>query len=221
MTKIFGYDIEAMWEHENGFYLTSDVSRIGKLLAHYELYKRITDLPGHVVELGVFKGASLIRFATFMALMESPFSRKIIGFDMFGEFPVSGDSLDQAFAKGWQAGLGNGIPKSDLEQCLQYKGARSYELVGGDINQTLPEYVQRNPALKVALLHIDTDLYEPARTGLNLLWDRVVPGGLLVLDDYGTEAGGTRAVDEFFSGQEVSVRKLSISHACPSYIIKR
>jgi hypothetical protein len=219
MPRIFGYDTEERWNHENGFYLTSDVTRLGKLLAHYELYKRITSLPGHVVELGVFKGASLIRFATFLHLMESPFSRKIIGFDAFGQFPDPAHPQDKAFASGWQAGLGSGISQPELEKCFQYKGFCSFELIPGDITLTLPQYVEKNPALKVALLHIDTDVYEPAMTGLTTLWDRMVPGGVLVLDDYGTEYGGTRAVDDFFAGK-VKIQKQSLSHTCPCFVIK-
>ena len=65
MSKSFHrFDQDRQWDYENGFYLTSHVTRIAKLLAHYELYKSIADLPGHVVECGVYKGASLIRFAS-------------------------------------------------------------------------------------------------------------------------------------------------------------
>ena len=49
-----GFDFDKAWDYENGFFLTSHPTRIGKLLAHYELYKRIVELPGQVVECGVF-----------------------------------------------------------------------------------------------------------------------------------------------------------------------
>lgn len=63
--KIRNLSKKKIWDYENGFYLFSSVSRINKLLSHYELYKMILGLPGHIFELGVYKGASLIRFATF------------------------------------------------------------------------------------------------------------------------------------------------------------
>ena len=59
------YDERKCFDYENGFYLTSDVYRMGNQMAHYELYKKILNLPGDVIELGVFKGGSLIQFATF------------------------------------------------------------------------------------------------------------------------------------------------------------
>lgn len=81
---------EKAFDYENGFILTSDVYRLGNIMAHYELYKKIISLPGALVELGVFKGNSLIQFATFRELLENERSRKIIGFDTFGMFPRGG-----------------------------------------------------------------------------------------------------------------------------------
>ena len=85
--------------------------------------------------------------------------------------------------------------------------------------KALPVPSENNPALKIALLHIDVDVYEPSKIILELLWDKVVPGGILVLDDYGTVEGETKAVDEFFSKQKVTIHKPSFYHI-PSYIIK-
>ena len=76
--NFLGFETEKCWDYENGFYLTSDVTRLAKMLAHYELYKRIIGLPGHFVECGVYKSASFLRFATFREVLESPYSRKMI-----------------------------------------------------------------------------------------------------------------------------------------------
>ena len=82
-----GYDTNKKFDYENGFYLTSNPSRLGKVLTHYELYKMIINLPGDIVEFGVFKGSSLIKWATFRELFENTDSRKVIGFDIFGKSP--------------------------------------------------------------------------------------------------------------------------------------
>ncbi|HHT9135730.1 MAG TPA: TylF/MycF/NovP-related O-methyltransferase [Candidatus Wunengus sp. YC60] len=214
------FDFTKYFEYENGFYLTSDISRIGKLLAHYEIYKKILDLPGEIVECGVFKGASLIRFATFRDLLESPFSRKVIGFDVFGEFPETHYVPDKHFVKSFIESAGKtGISIEKLKEVFEHKKTINYELVKGDINQTIPEYANKNPQLKIALLHIDTDVYEPAVTILENLFDRVVRGGIIAFDDYGTFPGETKAVDDFFTDKKNIIRKLSISHI-PSYIVK-
>ena len=102
------------WDYENGFYLTCETGRIGKFINHLEIYKRIIDLPGDVLEFGVYKATSFIRFLSFRDLLESEHSRKIIGFDAFGKFP---DNLslesDQDFVENFEYQGGYGIGKRE------------------------------------------------------------------------------------------------------------
>ena len=219
MSEIFGYDLDKSWDYENGFYLTSNVKRLSKAIAHYELYKSIVDLPGHVLEFGVFKGTSLIRFLTYRDMLESSNSRKVIGFDVFGKFPKSNDKDDSEFIKRFESQGGDGIPVDQLEVALQNKLFNNYELVKGNIFDTIPEYIAEHPELRIALLHIDVDVYEPSKFILDKLFDRVVKGGLVVFDDYATVAGETRAVDEFLNGLDYQVQKLPMSHI-PCFIKK-
>lgn len=218
--KLLGFDVEKIWDYENGFYLTSHLTRLPKMLAHYEIYKSILNLPGQIVECGVFKGTSLIRFCTFREVLESPFSRKIIGFDIFGKFPKKGDVDDVAFIEKFERDAGDGISVTELKQVFSHKGFENYELVKGDIIGTVPDYADAHPELKIALLHIDVDVYEPSMVVLQHLYDRVVKGGVIIFDDYGTVAGETKAIDEFFSNQNIEVEKLPISHI-PAFIRKK
>ena len=214
-----GFKIEDRWDHENGFYLTAEPSRIGKLIAQYELYKTIVSLPGHVVECGVFKGASFIRFATYRDLLENQASRRLIGFDAFGRFPAPGGEEDRAFVKGFEAAAGEGISQEELEAVLAYKQVGNYELVPGNILETVPEYCWDKPELKIALLHIDVDVYDATYAILENMFRHVVKGGLILFDDYSTIAGETKAVDEFFAGKGYEIEKLSYSPT-PSYLRK-
>lgn len=174
------YDEKRCFDYENGFYLTSDVYRMGNQMAHYELYKKILNLPGDVIELGVFKGGSLIQFATFRELLENEYSRKIVGFDVFGEFPVSCSvESDERFAEKWNLQFKDEfISREDIMKALEHKKISNVELVKGRIEETLDAYLARNPHTRIALLHIDTDVYEPAIFALKRLWERIVhPGG--------------------------------------------
>tara|TARA_R110002073_G_scaffold41466_10_gene117105 strand:+ start:9766 stop:10431 length:666 start_codon:yes stop_codon:yes gene_type:complete len=218
--RLFGFDVDQQWDYENGFYLTSHKNRIPKMLAHYDLYKSIVNLPGHVVECGVFKGASFIRFCSFREVLESPYSRKIIGFDAFGAFPKQEDANDQAFVSEFEGAAGEGISVDGLKEVLQHKGFENFELIKGDLLETLPTYIAEHPELRISLLHIDVDVYKPSVAILKNLFDRVVRGGLIVLDDYGTVAGETDAVDQFLENSDYIVEKLPISHI-PSFIRKK
>ena len=213
-------DFDKAWDYENGFYLTSDKTRLSKLLAHYELYKMILDLPGAVVECGVFKGASLVRFATFRALMGSNYSRPIIGFDIFGDFPDTEFEADKPYRERFVDGAGlSSISVEQLTDVLARKGLdENVTLVPGDITRTVPAYAADNPHLKIALLNLDTDVYEPAVTILEQFWDRIVPGGVLILDDYGTFPGETKAVDDFFKDR-ARIRKFNFAMT-PCYVVK-
>ncbi len=213
-------DPRKSFEYENGFYLTSPVSRIGKLLAHYELYKKITGLPGEVVECGVFKGASLIRWASFRNLLETPFSRRIIGFDTFDAFPLPDDPQEQVYVERFVAAAGSkSLSVEELYQVLEAKRIDNVELVPGDIVQSVPEYAKANAHLRISLLHIDTDTYRPAAVALEVFYPLVVPGGIIVLDDYGTFPGETRAVDELLKTHGLRLEKSSLN-SVPSYVVK-
>lgn len=170
-------NIEQRWDYENGYYLTSEVSRTAKFLAHYEIYKKILDLPGDIMEFGVFKGASLIRLATYRNLLENDFSRKIIGFDAFGQFPKTDSDADNQFIERFESEAGIGIKKEEFEQYLSYKKFQNISLVQGDILETLECFLQDAPHTKLSLVHVDVDVYQPTKFILEKLYDRVVGGG--------------------------------------------
>lgn len=220
---IFKFDEHKAFDYENGFSMTSEPYRIGNMIAHYELYKKIIQLPGDVIELGVFKGNSLIQFATFRELLENEKSRKIIGFDVFGNFP---DNLsiesDLHFSNRWNESFKNDIPsREDILKSLDHKKISNVELIEGNILETVDQYLKKYPHTRIALLHIDTDVYEPAKYAFDKLFDIVVKNGVVILDDYGTVEGETIAVDEFLKNHDFNVNKFSFSHTKPSYIIKK
>jgi len=213
-------DFSKNWEYENGFYLTCDTSRFGKFLAHYELFKMTKDLPGAIVECGVFKGASFARFAGFRDLMSSADVHPLVGFDTFGAFPPSSLKEDEAHIQHWVENAGEqSISKQQLEEVLKKKNVKNVELVEGDVVKTIPQYLKENPNLQISLLNLDTDIYDPAVTILENFWPRIVAGGVLILDDYSVFPGETKAVDDFFKGTDVQIQKFPFA-ATPHYIVK-
>ncbi|EDY85534.1 dTDP-6-deoxy-L-hexose 3-O-methyltransferase [gamma proteobacterium HTCC5015] len=220
---IFGFDLEKAYDYENGFYLTTSNSRLAKAIAQYELYKSIENVPGAIVECGVYKGASLMRFATFRDIENSALPREIVGFDAFGHFPVpkQADKDDQDFIKDFESKGGDGIPKQELEQLLARKNIKNYQLIEGDLLETAPQFLEKNPNFSVALLHIDVDVYEPTKKTLEYFFPRLAPGALIMLDDYNLVDGATRAVDEFLNEHQPNtpLKKLPFTHT-PTYFYK-
>lgn len=198
------------------------MDRISKFATHLELFRRVSGLAGDIVECGVFKGVSLSRLIKFRALFENPFSKKIIAFDTFGEFPEAHYEPDvkkrEFFIK--EAGS-RSIEKDRLISILQQLNLyQNIELIEGNILDTMPRYKSKNPHLKISLLHIDVDLYEPTKVCLEQLYPLLVRGGIVILDDYGAFAGANKAIDDFFAGQKLQIKKLPYSMAISFVEIK-
>ena len=87
----------------------------------------------------------------------------------------------------------------------------------------MPEFVRENPGLRICLLHFDMDLYRPTLVGLQYLWRLVVPGVIVLFDEYGIPPweGESRAVDEFFADKKVSIKRLEWCPNPGGYVVKR
>ena len=210
------------FQYENDFYLSCKPERIAKLAAHYELFKLTEKIPGDIIECGVFKGASFSRFAMFRELSKYPQKKKIIGFDTFGKFPETNFKKDSKSRKNFIKIAGDtSISKNQLVNVLKNKGiTKKIELIKGDIIQTIPQYIKSHPKLKISLLNLDTDIYEPAVTILENLYPRISKGGILILDDYKVFPGETKAVNDYFKRKKISIKKFPFSKT-PYYIIKK
>jgi len=214
-------DFEKAFDYENNFYLASEVSRMYKPIIHYELFKKIKDVPGAFVELGIFKGISFVRFLAYRQMLENNSHRKFIGFDAFGVFPQATLDADRKMLKDFLTSAGDqSISEEQLSKVLQNKGVnKNVELVQGDINQTVPSFIDANPSIQFSMIHLDVDLYEPSVTALEYLYPRLSKGGILILDDYQIWDGESKAVDEYFQDTSIEIRKFPFAKA-PSYIIK-
>ena len=100
--------------------------------------------------------------------------------------------------------------------------AKRIEVIEGDINETVPSYVEKNPGLRISLLHLDVDLYKPNLAALEHFYPRVVPGGLVVLDEYGmTEWGGeSKAFEDYFGEKQSKIQKFNWTSTPGGFFIK-
>ena len=210
----------SIWEVENIFYQKTNISRIAKLIYHYEIYNIIKNLPGDILEFGVFKGSSLIRFMTFRSILENNYSRKIYGFDTFNKFPSQKRKDDKKLRKNFTKDAGNPITKKKLNEILLDKKFENFELIEGDVLKTLDKFLKKNPNLKISLLHLDMDVYNSTKFVINKLKDKIVKKGIILIDDYGTVEGATKVIDNFLvKNKKLELKKLSF-YKVPSYIVK-
>ncbi len=214
---------DSVWDYENGWHWFSAPTRMAKLLAHYEIYKRCVHLPGCVAEFGVYKGNSLLQMATFRHMLELPEARKIYTFDAFGTFPTEDiqNPDDQDFIARFSSDGGDGSSLEEIQSILDFKGFKNIHLIKGDVRKTFPNFLKENPHTRFNLIHLDMDVYEPTKVVLSAIYDKLVKGGIIMIDDYNAVVGATNAIDEFIAAHpELSVEKLPTSHI-PAFIVKK
>jgi hypothetical protein len=92
------------------------------------------------------------------------------------------------------------------------------ELVKGYFSDTLPRFANS----RFCFIHIDCDIYESHIECLNLLYENLSPGGVVVFDDYATSQwpGATKAVDEFFASRPETV-ELCTDRLNPSWYVRK
>ena len=198
-----------------------DTSAVGRVLYWHFFFDLIRDVPGTIVECGVGRGRSLLIISALNVLSERREGglRDIWGFDSFAGFdePSRQDNSNRNPKKGEWARSPSGAYEyapDFVRKVLQEARADSpgLKLVKGYFNDTLPSYLGG----PIALLNIDCDLYKPYKYALEYLFDKVVPGGVIVFDDFKIEQnanehfpGARKAVYEFF-GNKVSDLKESL-----------
>ena len=173
------------FEIENKFYETSEIGRVSKLIAHYELYSKSIGLAGDIFEFGVFKGVSLIQFASFRNIFKEELQKKIVAFDTFDDFPETQFQADKKLREQFISEAGSkSIDITELEKIFNKKKINNFSLIKGNILETLPNFIEDNKDIKISLLHIDVDVYEPTKLILEMLFSKVVKGGVIIFDDY-------------------------------------
>jgi len=206
-------------------------STISRFLMRYEVFKKQLDIHGSIIELGVGRGASLMTWAHLSTMLEPVnYTREIIGFDTFTGVPqMSPEDESPHTSLARQGGFSvEDDAYEDLKRAIEiFDDARplghleKIKLVKGDITETLPSFVNENPHLVVSLLHIDVDLYAAAKTGLELLFERIPKGGVILFDELNTKfyPGETLALEETLRIGELKLQRFPWSTTA-SYAIK-
>ena len=89
------------------------------------------------------------------------------------------------------------------------KNISNVHLLKGNVLSTLDQFVRNKKNLKIALLHLDLDVYEPTLYALKIFSKYMVKGGYILIDDYNTVEGATRATNDFLKDKSLKVNKLS------------
>jgi len=187
-----------------GLYMRSTI--LAKILYLNELYTRIVDRPGIIMEFGVWWGQNLAFFESFRGVMEPyNYMRKIIGVDTFTGYtkPTTSDGGHELVTEGAYS-VTEEYDKY-LTELLEYherenvmSQVRKFELLKGDAPVVTEKYLKDHPETIVALAYFDMQLYEPTKRCLELIRQHLIRGSIVAMDElYSWE----------FPGETVAVRE--------------
>jgi len=214
---------DKLWNCYNGLLISEDISRIRKLIARYELFKLSLEIPGDIIECGVFKGAGLFYWLKLLEIFSNGSSKKIIGFDTFKSFSNDLEGYEKNSADAYvKESSFSGTSIEDISSILTKMGLEDkVELVEGEVSNSLEKYCNNNKGFRISLLNLDFDTYSGTYQALNLLYEKVVNGGIIILDEYAARGWGeSDAVDTFFKDKGEKIRCLDYANSPTAYIIK-
>jgi hypothetical protein len=169
------------------------------------------EIPGALVECGVWRGGSMMAVALTLLRLGIT-DRDLYLFDTFaGMTAPSDEDVKRSGERAADALVDEG-PDSDIWAIAPIDEVRKAVLsvgypeerihfVQGPVEETLPA----NAPDEIALLRLDTDWYSSTKHELVHLYPRLTSGGILILDDYGYWQGARRAVDEYISANGLTL----------------
>ncbi|MDR2817408.1 MAG: crotonobetainyl-CoA--carnitine CoA-transferase [Oscillospiraceae bacterium] len=216
LTKVFAKGLPTNEVLNNlGLYISRQ--NLSRILYMHELYQKIINVHGCVVEFGVRWGQNMALFENFRGIYE-PFNhnRKVIGFDTF-EGLASLDEKDgnseimsngaYSVTEGYDQILSQILDYYESESPISH--TKKYELVRGDATVTAKEYFETNPHIIIALAYFDFDIYRPTYECLKIIKERVTKGSIIAFDEINAKEfpGETLALREVFALDDYAIRR--------------
>lgn len=172
--------------------------------ATLRLLQQFREVQGLVVECGTWKGGMIAGMR--MLLGDD---RQYLLLDSFEGLP-SAKEIDGTSALAWQADTDSPnyydncrATQEDARKAMEISGASNYKIVKGWFEDTLPTLESDEG---IAVLRLDGDWYESTMQCLTSLFPRVNQGGLILVDDYYTWDGCSRAVHDYLSKHQRTER---------------
>jgi len=213
LESVYRYRISAIYRRFRGFTMIPRDT----YTANLRLLQRMRDVPGDVVECGVWRGG----MSGGMASLLGP-ARRYWLFDSFEGLPDAG-AKDGDEAVRYQQDRDSphfydncSAPQAAAEEAMSRSGAPDVHVVKGWFDDVLPGF----PADRsIAVLRLDGDWYESTMCCLRNLYPRMVQGGMIIIDDYYCWDGASRAVHDFLSETGVPDRVSQFDNDV-AYILK-
>lgn len=202
-----------------GMYTRSSV--LVKFLVLNDIYQRIKNIPGQIIEFGTWWGQNLVLMENLRAIHE-PFNKQrvIVGFDTFEGYTAlsSKDKSSEVWnehsystGRDYIGYLRDLLAVHEASNVLGHLTG-IHRLIDGDVCVTAPQYFAEHPETIVAFAYFDMALYEPTRAALVALKPHLVSGSVILFDEltWAESPGEAIAFKEVFSRDEVIAEKCAL-----------
>ena len=216
---------QTVYDSYNNLLFSADSRVFNKMMKKSELYLKVKDLAGDILEFGVFKGAGMALFLNLKMMYEPNSLMKVIGFDYFNSDKLT-NSLDGLNKMMMSAVLNRAqsdeLSLESVNLRLSKFNEDTYKLIEGDAVSSSIQYNIENPGARIKLLYMDIDLGEPTYNILKELWNKVVRNGIIVFDEYAYHKWDeSNGVDKFLKEIEGQYAFFDTKIGSPTaYIIK-
>ena len=204
---------------------SNNLDRLQKIFTRYDFFKKTINVPGDIVECGVFKGTGQIYWLKLLRIYDEYSMKKVVGFDTFQSFPKSILKYEKKQAKKFlKEASYKGVSLKDINNKIKKIGLeKRSELVKGDIIKTSSNYVKKNKGFRISLLNLDLDTYEGTKAALENFYPLVSKNGIIIFYGYGKRGWGeTDAVDEFFRNKKnIKIQSIKFSNQPSAFIVKK
>jgi O-methyltransferase len=189
-----------------------------KYIRNLMLVHQVKNIEGCIVECGTWKGGMVAGIATLLKAQ----NRSYYLYDSFEGLPPAKE-IDGADAIAWQQDTDSDFYLDNCsaderfaKEAMEISGAKDYHIIKGWFSDTLPHF----PKKEIAVLRMDGDWYDSTMDCLNNLYEYIVPGGIIIIDDYYTWDGCSRAIHDFISKNNLPVRVHQFMETV-GYIVKK
>ena len=192
---------------------------LNRMITIYELYKKTLGLAGHIADVGVYKGASSLLFAKLVKIFESEALTLVHGFDWFeGSIKTCDNDGDLIQEDGYKANYDSVVEL--ISKQFPHSGENILHVHKMNLVTDCADFFRKYPHLKWKLVMMDAGYYEPMKAAIPYFWERLIPGGIMIFDQYSHEAGPgeTVAVNEILPN--AVVRTIPNSWMPNAYVIK-
>lgn len=173
-----------------------------------DLLDRVRKVPGPIAECGVYRGATLLPMGLYVE--QNGLDKFVYGFDSFAGFDHSIKidlAIPSAFNDQKCEGGFRDTSLSDVQRRIDILGLQSrIKLIPGYFRDTL----QLEESRHYSFAHLDCDIYESYSICLGYFYERMNPGGIILLDEYNDPPwpGCNRAVDEFTKKEHLELQPI-------------